>query len=408
MKNTKKGFIVPLLVAIIAVLVIGGGVYFYYSSSQHDGVCDPCYPPEQEGSLNTEQQTVTEQATTSPVVVKSAKLNFSFQEIPLSKTDTFDSMGAPYETRLLQMDWVSSDTLKIVLAVGVNCNNKVDSGNYSIKGDNITLTYKESGSGMANCNSNHKLQYTLQNLPKNKYTIYALSGEGTIDPVSLFVPKVSEVSLPGVTSGSLIASPTIGSAPLQVTFTTSGKDNAFTSFKFGDGQMFSVGAPSTLNNFSCNAAGSNSVCRGTHTYSAPGTYPATLYDAQGNILDAINVIVTSPASISANVWAFITTDKSVNPFGDHYFIILMKDINTGKTNGINIKVVYDNNTYFVDRLGDANGSNDKAGDFNVWLNGLKNCYAANLQCPGSNVFQVVGHYTESSTIQADKIIHTIQ
>ena len=29
MKNSQKGFVVPLLIAIIAVLVIGGGVYVY-------------------------------------------------------------------------------------------------------------------------------------------------------------------------------------------------------------------------------------------------------------------------------------------------------------------------------------------------------------------------------------------
>lgn len=30
MKNTQRGFIVPLLIAIVAVLVVGGGVYFYW------------------------------------------------------------------------------------------------------------------------------------------------------------------------------------------------------------------------------------------------------------------------------------------------------------------------------------------------------------------------------------------
>ena len=33
MKNTQKGFIVPLLIVIIAVLVIGGGVYVYTKNS---------------------------------------------------------------------------------------------------------------------------------------------------------------------------------------------------------------------------------------------------------------------------------------------------------------------------------------------------------------------------------------
>ena len=29
MKNKQKGFVVPLLIAIIALLIIGGGVYIY-------------------------------------------------------------------------------------------------------------------------------------------------------------------------------------------------------------------------------------------------------------------------------------------------------------------------------------------------------------------------------------------
>lgn len=36
MKNTQRGLIVPLLIAIIAVLAIGGGIY-YYSHNQKSG-----------------------------------------------------------------------------------------------------------------------------------------------------------------------------------------------------------------------------------------------------------------------------------------------------------------------------------------------------------------------------------
>ena len=36
MKNTKRGFIVPLLIAIIAVLAIGGGVYLYTQNKSVD------------------------------------------------------------------------------------------------------------------------------------------------------------------------------------------------------------------------------------------------------------------------------------------------------------------------------------------------------------------------------------
>ena len=47
MKNNQKGFIVPLLLAIIALLVIGGGVYIYQNKKAE--------APAQTPSVNTQQ-----------------------------------------------------------------------------------------------------------------------------------------------------------------------------------------------------------------------------------------------------------------------------------------------------------------------------------------------------------------
>ena|SRR3989344_1894602 len=42
MKNNQKGFIVPLLIAVIALLVIGGGAYYFFQ--QKKAVCWPYCP----------------------------------------------------------------------------------------------------------------------------------------------------------------------------------------------------------------------------------------------------------------------------------------------------------------------------------------------------------------------------
>ena len=57
MKNTQKGFIIPLLIAIIAVLAIGGGVYVYEQSKTT--------PTEQQPVVNNPQTTNTTQVTTT-------------------------------------------------------------------------------------------------------------------------------------------------------------------------------------------------------------------------------------------------------------------------------------------------------------------------------------------------------
>src|ERR1035437_5381523 len=69
MKNTQKGFIVPLLIAIIAVLVIGAGVYVYEQYK-------PAQQPEQQPIANTQATTTgnpVQKNTTIPVVVSGSE-----------------------------------------------------------------------------------------------------------------------------------------------------------------------------------------------------------------------------------------------------------------------------------------------------------------------------------------------
>ena len=65
MKNLQKGFIVPLLIAIIMILVIGGGVYVYNNKKVEAPVLT-------EQTNQNQQQTSTEN---SPVTNNSAKIN---------------------------------------------------------------------------------------------------------------------------------------------------------------------------------------------------------------------------------------------------------------------------------------------------------------------------------------------
>ncbi len=95
---------------------------------------------------------------------------------------------------------------------------------------------------------------------------------------------------------NFIATPTSGAAPLQVTFTMKGSTVAFNTFDFGDGAVFSVGAANSFDNVSCSAAGQDTVCQGTHTYTQPGSYIARIADSSGNSLGTATITVTGSSA----------------------------------------------------------------------------------------------------------------
>jgi hypothetical protein len=101
-------------------------------------------------------------------------------------------------------------------------------------------------------------------------------------------------------SNTFSATPTSGSAPLNIRFMMNGKANAFQTFDFGDGVKFSVGTPSDADNVSCTAAGPDSVCSGTHIYTTPGVYIAKIQDSSGNLLGSATITVTGSSQNSQN------------------------------------------------------------------------------------------------------------
>ena len=66
MKNSQKGFVVPLLLVIIAVLVIGGGVYVYENKkTEAPAVVDTGTQPVNQQQTNTQTPPVTAQQNTA-------------------------------------------------------------------------------------------------------------------------------------------------------------------------------------------------------------------------------------------------------------------------------------------------------------------------------------------------------
>jgi PKD repeat protein len=98
------------------------------------------------------------------------------------------------------------------------------------------------------------------------------------------------------------ASPNSGAAPLSTTVYASGLSNAgvFYQLNFGDGQTASTGGFTSVQ----------------HTYSAPGTYTATLTDPQGNQLGTQTITVTSgstSATPTADIDQNSLTTNSLTP-----------------------------------------------------------------------------------------------
>lgn len=96
MKTTQKGFAVPLVLAVIAVLIIGGGAYFY---------------------INTKSQNITSSETPEKVVkVGNNKL---FDEIVFSRNSPFAVMS---ETKSASSSHLSGDQLQGIGLLDIRTN----------------------------------------------------------------------------------------------------------------------------------------------------------------------------------------------------------------------------------------------------------------------------------------------
>jgi hypothetical protein len=73
MKNQQKGFIVPLLIAIVALLAVGGGVYVY----ENNKVEAPIVPIDTSVQTTNEKQSVTNNQPLRPIKTSPASTNTS-------------------------------------------------------------------------------------------------------------------------------------------------------------------------------------------------------------------------------------------------------------------------------------------------------------------------------------------
>ena len=88
MENSQKGFVVPLLIAIIAVLVIGGGVYIYENKKTEV----PAVVDTTTQQANQVQQTNTQNPpVTNPPVIKTTPVP---NPIPVKSSITISSIHA--------------------------------------------------------------------------------------------------------------------------------------------------------------------------------------------------------------------------------------------------------------------------------------------------------------------------
>jgi hypothetical protein len=107
---------------------------------------------------------------------------------------------------------------------------------------------------------------------------------------------------PGPTGDTLLATPTSGSAPLSVTFSTipSTSDTGPFSINFGDGSNNTSMTQGTCPQTALSGGAGSCQYNATHTYPTAGTFSATLLDANGNTLASANISVQNPGAGSGS------------------------------------------------------------------------------------------------------------
>ena len=124
MKNSQKGFVVPLLLVIIAVLVIGGGVYVYENKkTEAPAVVDTGTQPVNQQQTNTQTPPVTAQQNTAinpsnnqSVFVGTKRLFFQKKIVSIDASKktfvvNYESRQAPF-TIPTEFSVVSQTTIK--------------------------------------------------------------------------------------------------------------------------------------------------------------------------------------------------------------------------------------------------------------------------------------------------------
>lgn len=218
MKNLQQGFIMPLLLAIVAVLVVGGGVYVYKNQKVEKPVVDS-------GIEQSDQNQQKVDAQTPPVV---AKENISNWKIYTNKEYGFD-LQYPKE-------WThnnSNVTYNTILLMDFSSPDYKDYSTYL--GGDFPQTVIEKGG---------KFSIVVENLsPRLPYTFDQLKKE-TSEPGKIKEIKVGEeraLLIDGVRvyflhpkNGLLLFKLYLSSAPGEIKYYSSLFNQILSTFKFTD------------------------------------------------------------------------------------------------------------------------------------------------------------------------------
>lgn len=238
MKNLQKGFVIPLVIVIIAVLAIGAGVYVY-KNSQKSTEMVPNTSTNVESTSNSQQNTSTSGSVNS--VAKISKITG-----PTSLNNN--------ESGTWQIETNNPQDKSFMYGV--------------IWGDEPE--YRNVFGGM----SLSAIKYQTSPSFSHAFSVAAGSKLTTWTPTFFVKDSNGNVMRKGISvdvqllaSGIFSASPAMGSAPLNVTFKNTIQSAGDTSINYGDGASCSTANPDGSQN--CNLY--------THTYTKAGTYTAILY-----------------------------------------------------------------------------------------------------------------------------------
>lgn len=170
-----------------------------------------------------------------------------------------------------------------------------------------TYTYGGTYQVVLSAGSHHSTAVVTVFGPSAPYGGGVSYGGGSIIPSG---PTQQTTGLPAET---FVASVTSGNAPLAVTFTgivTSADagwcaNGCSDTLVFGDGSTASVPLPTSQNTYQ-----NYSIA---HTYSAPGTYTATLYQGQQSGNRPVGTVTITVAGTPATYGAFSVTPSGSNP-----------------------------------------------------------------------------------------------
>lgn len=237
MKN-QKGFIVPLLLVVIAFLLLGGGAYIFTQNKEASPVVS--------GNVELPQATSTEQTTTVQTV--------SFTASPTS--------GSVPLTVYFSSNWF---------------------GNMSPQG--LSINYGDGETDYL-CNPGELCPRQIAHIYKKAGTFTTTLMSGPVGSQGKTVGSMA-VTVTDTKSISFTASPTSGSAPLNIMFNYNAAYGTGTVqywVDFGDGQ-----APQDMA-YGCDLDTKTPCVKGwnySRIYTSAGTYTARLYTSAGNIGTAV-------------------------------------------------------------------------------------------------------------------------